>query len=117
MVAETFEQLRRIAHSQYALFVHGSTEGMAVEQADVQATRVGTKLVEVRARGESGLVPWDGSTLGELEVRGPWVAAAYYHGEPADDRITSDGWFKTGDIVRIEPSGCIELAMTCTVSF
>ncbi len=67
-------------------------------------------LVEIRARGEQGLVPWDGRTLGELEVRGPWVASRYYHAEPDDSRFCSDGWFKTGDIVHISSSGCIELA-------
>ncbi len=65
---------------------------------------------EIRARGEEGIVPWDGRTLGELEVRGAWVAAQYYHGEAGDSRFTDDGWFKTGDIVRITPAGCVELA-------
>ena len=54
--------------------------------------------------------PWDGLTLGELEVRGPWVAERYYHADENDQRFCEDGWFKTGDIVRIDPSGCIELA-------
>lgn len=67
-------------------------------------------LVEIRARGDRGLVPWDGETLGELEVRGPWVARSYYHGESADSRFCEDGWFKTGDIVRIAADGCVELA-------
>lgn len=67
-------------------------------------------LVEIRARGDRGLVPWDGQTLGELEVRGPWVAAHYYKGEDRDARFTEDGWFKTGDIVRITKGGCLELA-------
>src|SRR4029077_19753685 len=31
-------------------------------------------LVEVRARGDANLVPWDGETMGELEIRGPWIA-------------------------------------------
>jgi fatty-acyl-CoA synthase len=72
----------------------------------------GTPLpfVEIRARGEQGLVAWDGATLGELEVRGPWVAREYYHGERDDRRFSADGWFKTGDIVRITPSGCVEIA-------
>ncbi len=67
-------------------------------------------LVEIRARGETGLVPWDGQTMGELEVRGPWVAASYYHGDELGDRFTPDGWFRTGDIVTINGRGCVEIA-------
>jgi fatty-acyl-CoA synthase len=71
----------------------------------------GTPLpfVEIRARTEDGHAPWDGTTMGELEVRGPWVAAQYYNVSGSDERFTQDGWFRTGDIVTIDPSGCIEL--------
>ncbi|HKT81482.1 MAG TPA: long-chain fatty acid--CoA ligase [Vicinamibacterales bacterium] len=70
---------------------------------------VPSPLVEIRARSENGFVPWDGQTMGELEVRGPWVASQYYNVTGADDRFTEDGWFKTGDIVTIDGCGCIEL--------
>jgi len=72
----------------------------------------GTPLpfVEIRAVTENGEAPWDGKTMGELEVRGPWVAAQYYNSSGPDSRFTRDGWFKTGDIVTITPGGCIELA-------
>jgi fatty-acyl-CoA synthase len=66
-------------------------------------------FVEVRARGEEGLVPWDGSTMGELEVRGPAVAAAYFGASGDPDRFTEDGWFRTGDIVTIDPDGFVEI--------
>jgi fatty-acyl-CoA synthase len=66
-------------------------------------------LVEIRARTDDGFVPWDGKTMGELEVRGPWVASSYYHPDASDDRFTSDGWFRTGDIVTIGEHGCIAL--------
>jgi fatty-acyl-CoA synthase len=71
----------------------------------------GTPLpfVELRAATDSGPAPWDGTTMGELEVRGPWVAAQYYNVDGPDDRFTDDGWFRTGDIVTIDASGCIEL--------
>ena len=65
-------------------------------------------LVEVRARGDDGLVPWDGRTMGELEVRGAWIACAYYEA-PDADRWSEDGWFKTGDIVTIDARGTIEI--------
>jgi fatty-acyl-CoA synthase len=64
-------------------------------------------LVEIRARNEQGLVRWDGETMGELEVRGAWIASAYFDAPEAADRWTEDGWFKTGDIVTIDPRGAI----------
>ena len=66
-------------------------------------------LVEIRARTDEGFAPWDGKTMGELEVRGPWIAASYYNSQGPDDRFTKDGWFRTGDIVTIGERGCIEL--------
>jgi fatty-acyl-CoA synthase len=67
-------------------------------------------FVEIRARGDDGeLIPWDDEAMGELEVRGPWVAAAYHRGRGAD-RFTEDGWFQTGDVVRIDSHGCIKIA-------
>ena len=47
--------------------------------------------------------------MGELEVRGVWVAASYYDTPEQADRWTDDGWFKTGDIVSIDPKGYIEI--------
>ncbi len=41
-------------------------------------------LLELRVRNERGDVPWDGTTMGELEVRGAYVASAYYR--PEDGR-------------------------------
>jgi fatty-acyl-CoA synthase len=64
---------------------------------------------EIRARGAEGLVPWDGETMGELEVRGPSIASAYFESEEGADRWTDDGWFKTSDIVTIHPDGLVEV--------
>src|SRR5215204_5949132 len=45
------------------------------EQLDYEAKQgYPVPFVEIRARGDEGLIPWDGESLGELEVRGPWVA-------------------------------------------
>ncbi|MBL8610363.1 MAG: long-chain fatty acid--CoA ligase [Myxococcales bacterium] len=66
-------------------------------------------LVETRSRGEDGRVlPWDGKSMGELEVRGPWVAGAYLGGE-GKDRFTDDGWFRTGDVVTIDADGYVRI--------
>ncbi|GEN07278.1 fatty-acyl-CoA synthase [Myxococcus fulvus] len=66
-------------------------------------------FVETRVMGEDGkALPWDGATMGELEVRGPWVAGSYYGGEGAD-RFTADGWFKTGDVVTLDADGYVRI--------
>ncbi|MCC6554505.1 MAG: long-chain fatty acid--CoA ligase [Polyangiaceae bacterium] len=52
-------------------------------------------------------LPWDGETMGELEVRGPFVASSYFGGE-GKDRFAG-GWFKTGDVVTIDPEGYVRI--------
>jgi fatty-acyl-CoA synthase len=66
-------------------------------------------LVETRARGDEGLVPWDDRAMGEIEVRGPYVASAYYDNPEGADRFTEDGWLKTGDIVTIDELGYVRI--------
>jgi len=66
-------------------------------------------LVEIRVRAGDEEVPWDGESMGELEVRGPWVADGYYEDDSQADRWTDDGWFKTGDIVSMHPRGFIQI--------
>lgn len=65
--------------------------------------------VEIRAVDEAGAeVPWDGRSMGELQVRGPWVVSDYYN----DDRSASsfsDGWFRTSDVVTIDQEGYIQI--------
>jgi fatty-acyl-CoA synthase len=65
--------------------------------------------VEIRAVDEQGReVPWDGKTMGELQVRGPWVIRAYYN-DPRTAEAFQDGWFRTGDVVTIDPEGYIQI--------
>ena len=65
--------------------------------------------VEIRARGDEGLVPWDGVSMGELELRGPYIASGYYNAPETADKFTEDGWLKTGDIATIDEYGFIEI--------
>ncbi|WP_251343606.1 long-chain fatty acid--CoA ligase [Haloplanus halophilus] len=51
-------------------------------------------------------VPHDGESMGELRVRGPWVADGYLDG---DDDAFEDGWLRTGDVVTVDPDGYVEL--------
>jgi len=67
-------------------------------------------LVELRNRDADGnVLPWDGESVGELEIRGPWVAAGYYDTPDQSDRWTDDGWFRTGDVVALHPGGHIQI--------
>jgi fatty-acyl-CoA synthase len=66
--------------------------------------------VDLRVVDEQGRVaPWDGATMGEIQVRGPWVARAYYDNPETADRFTEDGWFRTGDVAVIDPEGYIQI--------
>ncbi len=53
-------------------------------------------------------LPWDGTAFGDLKVRGPWVASAYYGDEPGS-ALDADGWFATGDVATIDPDGFMEI--------
>jgi fatty-acyl-CoA synthase len=59
--------------------------------------------------GESVEAARDGQTPGELEVRGPWVAASYYESPDQAHRWTEDGWFKTGDVATMDDEGFIKI--------
>jgi fatty-acyl-CoA synthase len=85
-------------------------EATDAERLAVRATQgYAVPFVETRHVDDEGKpLPWDGATMGELEVRGPWVAASYLGGE-GDDRWTSDGWFKTGDVVTIDKEGYVRI--------
>jgi fatty-acyl-CoA synthase len=71
--------------------------------------------VEARLTGPGGeQLPWDGESAGELEVRGPWIAGAYYNGPEGEplrpaDKFSADGWLKTGDVGTISPDGFLTL--------
>ena len=67
-------------------------------------------LVEARIVGDDGSEqPWDGQATGEVQVRGPWIASAYYNAEAGDVKFSDDGWLKTGDVAAITPDGYIRI--------
>jgi acyl-CoA synthetase (AMP-forming)/AMP-acid ligase II len=65
--------------------------------------------VELRLVDDAGgEVPWDGESTGEIEVRGPWIAARYFRDESNDERFDS-GWLRTGDIAAVDGAGFVQI--------
>jgi len=80
-------------------------------QYDVRA-RVGYPSVgvDIRIVDDAGAeLPWDGTSMGELQVRGPWVVRAYYDNPESASRFTEDGWFRTGDVATIDAEGYVQI--------
>ncbi len=53
-------------------------------------------------------LPHDGETVGELCIRGPWIAAEYFN-DPQPDKF-HDGWLVTGDVAKIDPEQYLIIA-------
>jgi fatty-acyl-CoA synthase len=67
-------------------------------------------LVDARLVDDDGaVVEWDGASIGELQLRGPWIASGYYGNEEANADKFRDGWFCTGDIATIDERGYIQI--------
>lgn len=96
-----------------------STAGTLVEEsanADgtidhryLQSCGVALPLTELRIRENGVTLPHDGIAAGELEVRGPFVASAYYSDDHSAEKFTEDGWLRTGDIASIDAHGQLDL--------
>lgn len=66
--------------------------------------------VEMRIVNDEGHeLPWDGTTMGEVQVRGPWVIRSYYKRDPSAENFTADGWFRTGDVATISADGYMDI--------
>ncbi len=64
--------------------------------------------VELRLVGDGGEeVTWDGESTGEIEVRGPWIAARYFQED--DPEKFDAGWLRTGDIAAVDGAGSVQI--------
>jgi fatty-acyl-CoA synthase len=83
-----------------------------LSQADQNKYRakvgVAAPLVECRIVDADGKpVASDGKQFGELQVRGPWITASYFHGGEDNTRKFEGGWLRTGDVATIDPDGYV----------
>ena len=67
--------------------------------------------VEMKIVDDEGrALPYDGKSMGELLVRGPWIVSGYYADEAASAAaVEPDGWFHTGDMATIDPDGYMQI--------
>lgn len=67
-------------------------------------------FVDMRVVDDEGHeVAWNGVAMGELQVRGPWIAGSYHGDVDTREKWTDDGWFRTGDVVTIDADGYIQI--------
>jgi fatty-acyl-CoA synthase len=67
-------------------------------------------LVDLRVRGdEGGDQPWDGKSVGEIQVRGPFITASYHEVPVEAGKFTGDGWLRTGDVASVDPLGFVKI--------
>ncbi|PWW27829.1 fatty-acyl-CoA synthase [Cytobacillus oceanisediminis] len=81
----------------------------AEEQLDIKA-RQGILVpgLEMMVVGKDGEAAWDGKEMGELAIRGPWIASEYYKDERTNEAFR-DGWLYTGDVVTIDEEGFMKI--------
>jgi fatty-acyl-CoA synthase len=85
-------------------------KGCAEDEEINWTTKTGRIIlgVELRLCDGATVLPWDGESIGEIEVRGPWVTSSYY-GVDAPERF-HDGWLRTGDMGTVDEHGYIQIA-------
>ena len=67
-------------------------------------------LVDIRMRTEEGTdAPWDGKTMGEIQVRGPFITGSYHQVPVSDEKFTQDGWLRTGDVAVMDEMGFVRI--------
>ena len=62
-------------------------------------------LVELRLMGDDGIAPWDAKTVGEIQVRGPFITGSYHKVDVDPAKFSPDGWLRTGDVAKMDAHG------------
>ena len=87
--------------------------GASADEKYRRAAQAGSPvpLVELRARSDDGQdQPWDGKSVGEIQVRGPFITGSYYAVGSPEDKFTADGWLRTGDVASVDEIGFVRIS-------
>lgn len=84
-------------------------KGCAVEDEFEWRTKTGRIVfgVELRLMDGNKELPWDGQSVGEIQVRGPWITTSY-HKDDSEDKF-QNGWLRTGDVGTVDSKGFIQI--------
>ena len=89
--------------------LHGASADERYRRAAMAGVPV--PLVDLRIRGEAGQdQPWDGSSVGELQVRGPFITGGYHEAGAPPDKFSADGWLRTGDVASVDTLGYMRIS-------
>jgi fatty-acyl-CoA synthase len=66
-------------------------------------------LVDLRVWGDAGEQPWDGKSVGEIQVRGPFITGSYHEVPVSPEKFTADGWLRTGDVACVDELGFVRI--------
>ena len=92
------------------------TTALKTASADEKYRRAATAglpvpLVDLRLRGDDGVdQPWDGKSVGELQVHGPFITGGYHGVGSPTDKFTPDGWLRTGDVASVDEDGYMRIS-------
>ena len=67
-------------------------------------------LVDIRMRGDDGKdAAWDGQSVGEIQVRGPFITSSYHEVPVSEEKFSADGWLRTGDVASMDSHGFVRI--------
>ncbi len=67
-------------------------------------------LVDLRVQGDDGPQPWDGKSVGEIQVRGPFITGSYHEVPVEAEKFAPDGWLRTGDVAAVDELGFVKIS-------
>ena len=94
-------------------FVKPELQHDDAEQRFTLATTAGVPapIIDLRIVGDGETVqPWDGKSVGEIQVRGQFITGSYHYVLKEPEKFTADGWLRTGDVASVDDHGYIRIA-------